>query len=76
MRWFEQRRHEWIAEALRIYGYVNRAHVERAFGVSTPQASKDLTAFQRLNPGAMRYDVSAKCYVATSSAAPSGARRS
>lgn len=30
---------------------------------SVPQASQDLQRFQQLNPHAMRYDLSRKCYV-------------
>jgi len=64
MRWFERHRMEWIAETLRIFGFINREHIERKFGVSTPQASKDLQRFQRLHPQALRYDAAAKRYVA------------
>lgn len=63
-RWFEQQRHAWIAEMLHIYGFINREHLQRKFGISTPQASKDLQAFGRAHPDAMQYDLSRKCYVA------------
>jgi DeoR/GlpR family transcriptional regulator of sugar metabolism len=62
MRWFEQHRQDWIAEALSVYGFINREHLERKFGVSTPQASKDLATFQRLNPKAMAYNLTTKRY--------------
>lgn len=65
MRWFEQHRQEWIAEALRVYGYLNREHIVRKFNVSIPQASLDLRTFQEAHPGAIRYDASAKRYYAT-----------
>ena len=65
MRWFETHRMEWIAETLRVLGFINREHLVRKFGLSVPQASIDLRAFQRLNPKAMTYDLSAKRYVAT-----------
>lgn len=55
---------EWIAETLRIFGFINREHLVRKFGVSIPQASTDLNRFARLNPKAMAYDTSAKRYVA------------
>lgn len=64
-RWFEQHRMEWIAETLRVFGFINREHLQRKFGVSTPQASLDLAAFMRARPTAMFYDPSAKRYVAT-----------
>lgn len=65
MRWFEQHRQDWIEEMLQVYGFINREHLMRKFGVSRPQASADLQTYQHLNPGAVRYDLSAKRYVAT-----------
>ena len=62
--WFQQYRMEWIAETLRVFGFINREHIIRKFGLSTPQASVDLQRFQRLHPRAMTYDASAKRYVA------------
>lgn len=63
MRWFEQHRQEWIAETLRVFGFINREHLVRKFGISIPQASTDLCTFQRANPGAIRYDLTEKRYV-------------
>jgi hypothetical protein len=62
MRWFERHRQEWIAETLRVFGFINREHIERKFGVSTPQASTDLQTFQRLHPNEIIYNKSAKRY--------------
>lgn len=70
MNWFARQRQEWIAETLRVFGYIGRPHLERKFGISTPQASHDLREFQRLNPGRIAYDGRAKCYVATSPTEP------
>jgi len=56
---------EWIAETLRVFGFINREHLERKFGISQPQASADLREFLRFNPAAMSYDLSKKRYVAT-----------
>lgn len=64
-RWFEQQRMEWIAETLRVFGFINRSHLERKFGISTPQASKDLNAYQRAHPGAVWYDAQRKRYFST-----------
>lgn len=64
MRWFESHRQEWIAETLRVFGFINRGHIERKFGVSTPQASHDLKVFMKANPRAALYDASEKRYVA------------
>lgn len=62
MNWFIQTRLEWIAEMIRVYGYVNRKHLCRKFRISLPQAANDLREFQKLNPGAIRYDQSARRY--------------
>jgi hypothetical protein len=66
MRWFAEHRMEWIAETLRVFGFINREHLVRKFGISTPQASADLKAFGRANPNAISYDLSLKRYVSTS----------
>lgn len=64
MRWFEETRIAWIGEMLDIYGFINREHIERKFGVSTPQASSDLAKAQKRDPDFVIYDKSAKRYVA------------
>jgi DeoR/GlpR family transcriptional regulator of sugar metabolism len=61
--WFADQRQDWIAEMLHVYGFINRDHLMRKFGISRPQASIDLTAFQRTHPHTMRYDPTRKCYV-------------
>lgn len=63
VRWFEQHRQDWIAETIRVFGWINRCHIERKFGLSTPQASLDLKKFMANNPGRIIYDKSAKQYV-------------
>lgn len=63
MRWFEQTRQEWIAETLRVFGFIQRKHLIRKFGISTPQASADLQRFQGDHPHAIRYDASRKRYI-------------
>lgn len=62
LRWFEQQRMEWIAETLRVFGFINREHLERKFGISTPQASSDLQEFQDRHPDMMVYNKSSKRY--------------
>jgi hypothetical protein len=63
VNWFAEQRQAWIREALTVFGFINREHLMRKFGISQPQASADLQVFQRENPSAMRYDPSRKCYV-------------
>lgn len=67
MAWAEDYRQNWIAETLRVFGYINREHIMKKFGISMPQASLDLRTFQKAHPGAVRYDLSAKRYVAMDS---------
>jgi len=55
---------EWIAETLRVFGFINREHLQRKFSISQPQASKDLNAYARANPRAMRYNLTTKRYEA------------
>lgn len=62
-RWYKNHRMEWIAEMLRVYGFINREHVMRKFGLSTPQASKDLNDFQKKYPGVVTYDLHLKKFV-------------
>lgn len=60
--WFVERRLEWIKESVEIFGFINRAHVQKKFGVSTPQASYDLKAALQRWPSLMAYNTSAKRY--------------
>jgi DNA polymerase I-like protein with 3'-5' exonuclease and polymerase domains len=75
MHWFEQQRMEWITESLRVFGFINRAHLQKKFGISQPQASKDLQTYMRRFPHAMRYDLSAKRYEARDESVTSARRR-
>lgn len=68
MTWCERQRQLWIAEMLAIYGFINREHLTRKFGISVPQASKDLQTFARTNPRDIRYDLNRKAYVSVHSA--------
>lgn len=63
MTWFARQRQAWIAETLRIFGFINRDHLMKKFGISRPQASLDLATFQRRHPGAIRYHPSERRYV-------------
>lgn len=63
MAWCEDQRQAWIADMLAVYGFINRGHLMRKFGISMPQASKDLQLFARRHPGTIQYDLTRKCYV-------------
>jgi hypothetical protein len=60
--WFVARRIEWILEIVEIFGYINREHICKKFGVSTPQASYDITKVMDRHPGFMAYNAHKKRY--------------
>ena len=64
LRWGVEQRLEFIEFRLFWEGGVNRSDITRFFGVSIPQASKDLTQYQELAPDNVRYDRSEKRYFA------------
>lgn len=68
MRYFERHRMEWIAEILSVFGYINRLHLMRKFGISAPQAASDFQKFQKFRPGIMEYDKRTKRYIAIANA--------
>lgn len=63
--WSVEQRLEFIEFRLFWYGGVNRADISGEFGVSVPQASKDLSRYQKICPGNVRYDASEKRYITT-----------
>ena len=64
-RWYQKHRMEWIAETLRVFGFINREHIMRKFGLSMPQASKDLNLFMKIHPDVgMSYNIKQKRYEA------------
>src|ERR1700722_3589805 len=65
IRWGVERRLEFIEFRLLWEGGVNRADLIDTFGISVPQASKDLALYQEQAPGNVVYDKSAKRYVAS-----------
>lgn len=65
MRWGVEKRLEFIEFRLFWEGGINRADIIDQFGVSVPQASKDLTLYEEKAPGNLRYDKSAKRYRAS-----------
>lgn len=48
---------------LATYGYINRQALCDYFGISMPQASKDLTDYRAGAEGNCKYDGTARCYV-------------
>src|SRR5712672_322529 len=64
-RWGVERRLEFIEFRLFWEGGVNRSDIVDEFGVSVPQASKDLSLYQEQAPDNIRYDRSLKRYFAS-----------
>jgi len=62
-QWFANQRQAWIADMLAVYGFINREHLIRKFGISMPQASLDLQRFTHDHPTEIQYDLTRKCYV-------------
>lgn len=63
MNWFELQRQNWIRETIMIFGFIQRQHLMKKFGISRPRASYDLQQFLKNNPTLVRYDLSRKAYV-------------
>lgn len=70
MNWFVEQRMAWIEEMLAVYGFINRVHLVRKFGISSAQAALDFNRFNEMHPDAMRYDNRKKIY--TAATAPKG----
>jgi hypothetical protein len=64
-RWGIERRLEFIEFRLFWEGGVNRSDIVDQFGVSVPQASKDLALYQEQAPHNIQYDRSLKRYFAS-----------
>jgi hypothetical protein len=65
MKYAVEQRLRLIDFLLDHYGKVNRVALEDFYGISTPQASSDFSAYKELAPDNMTYDAGAKCYVKT-----------
>src|SRR5262249_8245882 len=70
MRWGVEKRLEFIEFRLFWEGGINRADIMKRFGVSVPQASKDLSLYEKKAPGNLVYDKRRKRYLAASSFKP------
>ena len=68
--WSVEQRLEFIEFRLFWYGGVNRGDIAGEFGVSVPQASKDLSRYQEVCPSNVRYDASEKRYTTTDQFSP------
>lgn len=62
MKWAVRERLRMIDFLLDHYGELNRAAICDYFGISVPQATKDLTKYQSVAPGNMLYSTTRKKY--------------
>src|SRR4051794_24046583 len=69
-RWGIERRLEFVESRLFWEDGVNRSDIVEKFGVSVPQASKDLALYQERAPDNIRYDRSLKRYFASETFQP------
>lgn len=70
LRWGVERRLEFIEFRLYWEGGINRSDIREFFGVSVPQASKDLSLYQEMAPHNLAYDKSNKIYLAANNFEP------
>ncbi|MBU0483696.1 MAG: WYL domain-containing protein [Proteobacteria bacterium] len=70
MRWNIEKRIEFIETRLFWEGKISRKDLTEFFGISIPQATKDLKEYCNIAPKNIYYDRSAKLYVATENFTP------
>ena len=63
--YFVQLRQDWIAETLKVFGFIQRGHLERKFNISTQQASFDIGKYIDDHPGEIEYNANTKRYERT-----------
>lgn len=69
-KWSARERLLYIEQLGYWRGWVRRQDLVARFGISTPQASADLAAYQELNPGALNYNKSERRYVSAPDMSP------
>ena len=62
MKWAACQRQLYILAFIGEYGYINRKDLVEKFGISIPQASKDINNFIKDNPDTLRYNLSLRRY--------------
>lgn len=70
LKWATEQRFQFVEYQAFWLGSLNRADLTENFGISVPQASKDLAAYQSLFPKNIRYDHSEKRYFITKDFVP------
>ncbi|WP_421440099.1 WYL domain-containing protein [Agrobacterium tumefaciens] len=70
LKWATERRFQFIEYQAFWLGSLNRVDLTSHFGISVPQASKDLAAYQHQYPQNIKYDHSEKRYFVTKEFSP------
>ena len=70
LRWGVEQRLAFIDDCLLWAGRVNRSDLIQRFGISTPQASSDISKYFDIAPQNGRYDRKNKCYVVDATFSP------
>jgi hypothetical protein len=70
VNYFQRKRIKFINNMIWVYGYIQRVHLMRKFGISETQASLDIEAAQKIFPHLMVYNHQLKCYVHSGIRAP------
>lgn len=69
-KWGQERRLEFIDFRLLWDGRLNRSDLTGFFGISVPQASKDLALYQQMAPKNLLYDKQQKTYITSADFSP------
>ena len=70
IKWAAEQRFQFLEHRAFWHGGLNRSDLMDRFGISVPQASKDLAAYQQMFPANLTYDASKKRYFTTTHFAP------
>lgn len=70
VKWSQERRLRFIDFRLQWEGRINRRDLTEFFNISVPQASGDLSRYDDLAPGNLRYDGTSRTYVAAENFMP------
>lgn len=70
MKWAVKQRLNFITTTLHTAARINRADLQREFGISVQQASNDLSMWQAAHPDGVVYSKTAKVYLATQKLPP------
>ena len=70
IKWAAEQRFQYLEQRAFWHGSLNRSDLIEKFGISVPQASKDLASYQKMHPLNLAYDASKKQYTPTKGFVP------